>query len=140
MKTNHTKDEQITPDKRVEDWKEKVRDWWYSIQDLLAEKDICLHERKRVEIETIIKDTLTQYHQDLMSELVENEDMSNSILRIVHELSSIKEIKPAHIVELTDSIVEAIKFFAKIDGGRLHLIDLEKRVSEKEAQTIIKSK
>lgn len=37
-------------------WREKVRDWWYSVQDLLAEKDVCLHERKRVELEAIIKE------------------------------------------------------------------------------------
>jgi len=33
--------------------KEQLRDWWYSVQDLLAEKDVCLHERKRVELEKI---------------------------------------------------------------------------------------
>lgn len=40
------------------DYKEQLRDWWYSVQDLLAEKDICLHERKRVELETIVKQAL----------------------------------------------------------------------------------
>ena len=47
-----------TRDEEVEQWKIEVRDWWYAIQDLLAEKDICLHERKRVEIEHIITQAL----------------------------------------------------------------------------------
>jgi hypothetical protein len=52
------------PTKTTDSWKEQVRDWWYSIQDLLAKKDICLHERKRVEIETIIKDIITTLQKE----------------------------------------------------------------------------
>lgn len=60
MTTLPKKDEAV-----VADWKVEVRDWWYSIQDRLAEKDICLHERKRVEIENIIKNVLTAKNAEI---------------------------------------------------------------------------
>ena len=45
-----------TPDT---EWREKVRDWWYSVQDLLNEEvNVSLPEHKRVEIEQIIKEVI----------------------------------------------------------------------------------
>lgn len=71
--------------------------------------------------------TLKQTAQQEKEELCNNQDMNNAILRVVHELSSVKEPQTEHIVEATDSIIEVIKFFARVDGGKLHLTNLSDR-------------
>ena len=58
-----------TPEIEREEWRLQVRDWWYSIQDQLAEKDICLHERKRVEMEQIVKNALTTHDAELWEKI-----------------------------------------------------------------------
>lgn len=47
------------------DWKVKVRDWWYSVQD--AQK--CPDEIKRVEIEHIIQETLAHREKEIAEEV-----------------------------------------------------------------------
>jgi len=60
------------PSQQEENWRVQVRDWWYSVQDLLAEKDLSLSERKRVELEKIII-SLTQAHKVEMEESIRKE-------------------------------------------------------------------
>lgn len=49
-----------TPRKGNEDWRVKVRDWWYRVQDDCGGMMHSLPEFRRVEIETIIKQALTE--------------------------------------------------------------------------------
>lgn len=44
----------------VEEWKVEVRDWWYRVQDDCGGMMHSLPEFRRVEIETIIKQALTE--------------------------------------------------------------------------------
>ena len=40
-------------------WREGLRGWWYSVQDLLTEEaNVCLPEHKRVELEHITRDAV----------------------------------------------------------------------------------
>jgi len=71
----------MTHTDEVVGWKENLRDWWYSVQDLLADKDVCLHERKRVEFEHIIQKALTT------AQSAKVEEVRVSIKRELDELS-----------------------------------------------------
>ena len=66
--------------------------------------------------------------REALSKLSNDENLSNLVLRIIYEVSQIKEPINAHILEATDSVIKAIKFFARIEGGMLHFSTLEDRV------------
>ena len=55
----------MTHDTReVSNWKEQVRDWWYSAQDYLTIKGAELNEARRVDLEHIIHHQLQKAREE----------------------------------------------------------------------------
>lgn len=69
-------------------YKEKLRDWWYSLQDIHP-----LPEAKRSEVEKIVKKALTQTRIDTLKEVEEI---------ITKKISIHKELSGQHVGKLSD--------------------------------------
>ena len=65
----------------MEDWKVKVRNWWYSLQDEAAVAEWGVPEKYRVEIETIIKHQLQKAREEALREIIEVRNDRNKSTR-----------------------------------------------------------
>ena len=93
----------MTHDTReVSNWKEQVRDWWYSAQDYLTIKGAELNEARRVDLEHIIDHQLQKARHDwLREEIVRLEGMKNIVgsqTEISSNESLVKMVK--NVIEL----------------------------------------